>query len=66
MKSKILTVVGYFDPVDVLRKSRKFCYSEIVAVGPAKGPKKEPKKADEKKKDHIVIDVSVCTSAITS
>ncbi|CAL5323231.1 unnamed protein product [Camellia sinensis] len=60
MKDKKLTVTGDIDPVIVVAKLRKLCYTEIVTVGPAKEPEKkkeeakkeEPKKAgDEKNKD---------------
>ncbi|KAL7107038.1 hypothetical protein ACP275_06G028900 [Erythranthe tilingii] len=63
-KDKKLTVTGDIDPVAVVARLRKICYTEIVSVGPAKEPEKkkeepkkeepkkeEPKKADEKKKD---------------
>ena len=52
MKDKKLTVTGDIDPVDVVNKLRKLCFTEIVSVGPAKEEKKkeEPKK-DDKKKD---------------
>lgn len=53
MKEKKLTVVGDVDPVCVVSKLRKFWYTEIVSVGPAKEPekKKEEAKKDEGKKD---------------
>ena len=57
MKDKKLTVTGEIDPVDVVNKLRKLCFTDIVSVGPAKEEKKkeeakkeEPKK-DDKKKD---------------
>ncbi|KAF3448615.1 hypothetical protein FNV43_RR09328 [Rhamnella rubrinervis] len=52
MKEKKLTVVGNVDPVDVVGKLRKFWFTEVVSVGPAKEPeKKEEGKKDEAKKD---------------
>lgn len=50
MKDKKLTVVGGVDPVDVVKKVRKFwpC-TEILTVGPAKEEKKDDKKKDDKK-----------------
>ncbi|XP_075647636.1 heavy metal-associated isoprenylated plant protein 39-like [Castanea sativa] len=57
MKDKKLTVTGDIDPVDVVNKLRKLCYTDIVSVGPAKEekkkeePKKEEPKKDDKKKD---------------
>ena len=56
-KDKKLTVTGDIDPVDVVNKLRKLCFTEIVSVGPAKEekkkeePKKEEPKKDDKKKD---------------
>lgn len=52
MKEKKLTVIGDVDPVNVVSKLRKFWYTEIVSVGPAKEEKKkEDGKKDEGKKD---------------
>ncbi|TXG71017.1 hypothetical protein EZV62_005952 [Acer yangbiense] len=59
MKDKKLTVVGDIDPVEIVGKLRKLCYTEIVSVGPAKEPEKkkeepkkeEPKKPEDKKKE---------------
>ncbi|KAK7837382.1 heavy metal-associated isoprenylated plant protein 39 [Quercus suber] len=53
MKDKKLTVTGDIDPVDVVNKLRKLCFTEIVSVGPAKEEKKkeEPKKEEPKKDD---------------
>ncbi|KAK9994583.1 hypothetical protein SO802_024286 [Lithocarpus litseifolius] len=57
MKDKKLTVTGDIDPVDVVNKLRKLCFTDIVSVGPAKEekkkeePKKEEPKKDDKKKD---------------
>ncbi|GLU05850.1 hypothetical protein SLE2022_229270 [Rubroshorea leprosula] len=53
MKEKKLTVVGDVDPVCVVTKLRKkkWRYTEIVTVGPAKEEKKDDKKKDEGKKD---------------
>ncbi|XP_047967571.1 heavy metal-associated isoprenylated plant protein 39-like [Salvia hispanica] len=50
-KDKKLTVTGDIDPIDVVAKLRKICYTEIISVGPAKEEKKkdEPKKEDPKK-----------------
>ncbi|KAG6409859.1 hypothetical protein SASPL_127901 [Salvia splendens] len=51
-KDKKLTVTGDIDPIDVVAKLRKICYTEIISVGPAKEPEKkkeEPKKEDPKK-----------------
>ncbi|KAG6387730.1 hypothetical protein SASPL_152922 [Salvia splendens] len=52
-KDKKLTVTGDIDPIDVVAKLRKICYTEIISVGPAKEPEKkkeDPKKAAEDKK----------------
>jgi len=62
MKDKKLTVTGDVDPVTVVSKLRKICYTDIVSVGPAKEEKKDggadkkkedenKKKAEEKKKE---------------
>ncbi|XP_022891111.1 probable LRR receptor-like serine/threonine-protein kinase At1g51880 [Olea europaea var. sylvestris] len=48
MKEKKLTVVGGFDPVQVVSKLSKSWYTEILTVGPAKEPEK---KKEEGKKD---------------
>eukprot|EP01018_Ginkgo_biloba_P027495 Gb_25184 [translate_table: standard] len=47
MKEKKITVVGEADPVFLTAKLRKFRYTDLLSVGPAK----EEKKADEKKPD---------------
>ncbi|KAL3833456.1 hypothetical protein ACJIZ3_008192 [Penstemon smallii] len=49
MNEKKLTVIGDVDPVQVVSKLRKFWYTDIVTVGPAKEPEK--KKENEKKDD---------------
>lgn len=51
MKDKKLTVIGDVDPVDIVSKLRKLCYTEILTVGPAKEEKKDDKKKDEGKKE---------------
>ncbi|XP_010934499.1 heavy metal-associated isoprenylated plant protein 39 [Elaeis guineensis] len=50
MKDKKLTVIGAVDPVDIVKKLRKFWFTEILSVGPAKDEKKkdEPKKEEKK------------------
>ncbi|KAG9134377.1 hypothetical protein Leryth_016257 [Lithospermum erythrorhizon] len=51
---KKLTVTGEIDPVKVVAKLRKFCYTEILSVGPDKEPEKkeeEPKKDEGNKED---------------
>ncbi|KAG1360700.1 heavy metal-associated isoprenylated plant protein 39 [Cocos nucifera] len=59
MKDKKLTVIGAVDPVDIVRKLRKFWFTEILSVGPAKEekkkeePKKEEKKEEPKKKKDV-------------
>ncbi|XP_054788054.1 heavy metal-associated isoprenylated plant protein 39-like [Prosopis cineraria] len=45
MKDKKLTVIGDIDPVNVVRKLRKLCRTEIVSVGAAK---ESEKKTEEK------------------
>ncbi|KAJ0028591.1 hypothetical protein Pint_36255 [Pistacia integerrima] len=59
MNNNKLTVIGEnFDPVSIVKKLRKLCFTEIVSVGPAKEPEKKkeeakkekPKKADDNKK----------------
>ncbi|KAG5579484.1 hypothetical protein H5410_050111 [Solanum commersonii] len=56
MKCKKLTVIGTVDPVSVVSRLRKFWWTEILIVGPAKAPvqqKKleEPKKEETKKEE---------------
>ncbi|WMV49293.1 hypothetical protein MTR67_042678 [Solanum verrucosum] len=55
MKCKKLTVVGTVDPVSVVSRLRKFWWTEILIVGPAKAPvqekKEEPKKEETKKEE---------------
>eukprot|EP00258_Populus_trichocarpa_P003817 XP_002305266.2 heavy metal-associated isoprenylated plant protein 39 isoform X2 [Populus trichocarpa] len=51
---KKLTVTGDIDPVNIVKKLRKFCHVEIVSVGEAKEPEKkkeEPEKQEDEKKD---------------
>jgi len=48
MKEKKITVIGEADPVSLTIKLRKFGFTELLSVGPAKEEKKEEKK-DEKK-----------------
>ena len=43
MKEKTITVIGEADPVFLAAKLRKFGYTELESVGPAK---EEDKKAD--------------------
>ncbi|KAL8544101.1 hypothetical protein ACS0TY_004588 [Phlomoides rotata] len=53
-KDKKLTLTGDIDPVAVVGKLRKLCFTEILSVGPAKEPEKkkeEPKKAEPKKEE---------------
>ncbi|KAI5591190.1 hypothetical protein BDE02_04G062200 [Populus trichocarpa] len=53
---KKLTVTGDIDPVNIVKKLRKFCHVEIVSVGEAKEPEKkkeEPEKQEDEKKDVI-------------
>lgn len=53
-KDKKLTVTGNVDPVELVKKLKKLCHTEIVSVGPAKEAEKkkdEPKKAEAKKTD---------------
>ncbi|KAK4794984.1 hypothetical protein SAY86_012978 [Trapa natans] len=59
MKEKKLTVIGTFDPVNVVIKLRKHWQTDIVTMGPAKEPEKkeeeqpqkEGSKEDEKKEE---------------
>ncbi|KAH0778489.1 hypothetical protein KY290_004916 [Solanum tuberosum] len=55
MKGKKLTVIGTVDPVSVVSRLRKFWWTEILIVGPAKAPvqekKEEPKKEETKKEE---------------
>ncbi|XP_015055207.1 heavy metal-associated isoprenylated plant protein 39-like [Solanum pennellii] len=55
MKGKKLTVIGTVDPVSVVSRLRKFWWTEILIVGPAKTPeqekKEEPKKEETKKEE---------------
>eukprot|EP01018_Ginkgo_biloba_P027500 Gb_25180 [translate_table: standard] len=48
MKEKKITVIGEADPVFLTAKLRKFGYTDLLSVGPAK---EEDKKADEKKEE---------------
>ena len=45
MKDQKLTVIGDIDPVDIVARLRKMCFTEIVTVGPEK-QEEEPKKPD--------------------
>ena len=55
MKEKKITVIGEADPVFLTVKLRKFGFTELLSVGPAKeekkaeGEKKEGAKKEEKK-----------------
>ncbi|CAN4125053.1 unnamed protein product [Withania somnifera] len=51
MKSKKLTIIGTVDPVRVVSRLRKFWWTEILIVGPAKAPEREKK--EEPKKDEV-------------
>ncbi|XP_060204644.1 heavy metal-associated isoprenylated plant protein 39-like isoform X3 [Lycium barbarum] len=54
MKGKKLTIIGTVDPVSVVSRLRKFWWTEILIVGPAKEPeKKEKPKIEEPKKEEI-------------
>ncbi|XP_059444657.1 heavy metal-associated isoprenylated plant protein 39-like [Corylus avellana] len=48
MKDQKMTVIGDVDPVDIVKKVKKYWHTEILTVGPAK---EEKKKEDEKKKE---------------
>ncbi|KAH9304403.1 hypothetical protein KI387_008807 [Taxus chinensis] len=49
MKEKKITVIGDVDPVYLTSKLRRFGFTELVSVGPAKEEKKEGEKKEEKK-----------------
>ncbi|XP_057842343.1 heavy metal-associated isoprenylated plant protein 39 [Cryptomeria japonica] len=51
MKEKKMTVIGEVDPVNVTSKLRKFGYTELLSVGPAKEEKKEAPQKQEAKKE---------------
>ncbi|KAI7995406.1 Heavy metal-associated isoprenylated plant protein 39 [Camellia lanceoleosa] len=54
MNEKKLTVIGDVDPVIVVSKLRKLCYTTVLTIGPAKEPEKkkeEPKKEEAKKEE---------------
>ncbi|XP_074556064.1 uncharacterized protein LOC141811890 isoform X1 [Curcuma longa] len=51
MNAKTMTVIGSVDPVSVVTKLRKFWYTNIVSIGPAKEEKEEPKKEEAKKEE---------------
>ena len=51
MKEKKITVIGEADPVFLTAKLRKFGYTDLLSVGPAKEEKKDDKKPDEKKNE---------------
>ncbi|PKU72952.1 heavy metal-associated isoprenylated plant protein 39 isoform X1 [Dendrobium catenatum] len=53
MNERKLTVIGTVDPIDLVRKLRKFWHTELLSVGPAKEPEKkeEPKKEEAKKEE---------------
>ncbi|XP_059301599.1 heavy metal-associated isoprenylated plant protein 39-like isoform X2 [Lycium ferocissimum] len=58
MKGKKLTIIGTVDPVSVVSRLRKFWWTEILIVGPAKEPeKKEKPKKEEPKKEEIKKEV---------
>ncbi|KAG5568448.1 hypothetical protein H5410_064531 [Solanum commersonii] len=48
-KEKKLTITGNIDPVSLVFKLRKLCYTDILSVGPAKEP--EIKKDEGNQKD---------------
>ncbi|XP_057856547.1 heavy metal-associated isoprenylated plant protein 39 [Cryptomeria japonica] len=49
MKERKMTVIGDVDPVYLTSKLRKFGFTELLSVGPAKEEKKEGEKKEEKK-----------------
>ncbi|KAH9306032.1 hypothetical protein KI387_010436, partial [Taxus chinensis] len=49
MKEKKITVIGDVDPVYLTSKLRRFGFTELVSVGPAKEEKKEGEKKEENK-----------------
>ncbi|XP_057842350.1 heavy metal-associated isoprenylated plant protein 39-like [Cryptomeria japonica] len=49
MKENKITVIGDVDPVCLASKLRKFCFTDLLSVGPAKEEKKEGEKKEEKK-----------------
>ncbi|KAH9306035.1 hypothetical protein KI387_010439, partial [Taxus chinensis] len=51
MKEKKITVIGDVDPVYLTSKLRRFGFTGLVSVGPAKEEKKEGEKKEEKKPD---------------
>jgi len=51
MKDQKMIVIGNVDPVDVVKKLKKFWHTEILTVGPAKEEKKEEPKKEEPKKE---------------
>jgi hypothetical protein len=51
MKDQKMIVIGNVDPVDVVKKLKKFWHTEILTVGPAKEEKKEEPKKEEKKEE---------------
>ena len=63
MKDEKITVIGEADPVDVAMKLRKFGYTELLSVGPAKEEKKTEGQKKEKKKAEIPTFVHVNSSS---
>lgn len=51
MKEKKITVIGDADPVSLTIKLRKFGFTELLSVGPAKEEKKDEKKPATEKKE---------------
>ncbi|GLJ10201.1 hypothetical protein SUGI_0123930 [Cryptomeria japonica] len=49
MKENKITVIGDVDPVCLASKLRKFGFTDLLSVGPAKEEKKEGEKKEQKK-----------------
>lgn len=49
MKERKITVIGDADPIFLTVKLRKFGFTELLSVGPAKEEKKPEEKKEEKK-----------------
>eukprot|EP01018_Ginkgo_biloba_P027494 Gb_25185 [translate_table: standard] len=54
MKEKIITVIGEADPVFLTSKLRKFGYTELLSVGPAK-EEKPPEKEEKRENPPTIV-----------
>ncbi|KAI9085216.1 hypothetical protein K1719_032849 [Acacia pycnantha] len=62
MKDKKLTVTGDIDPIKVVEKLRKLCYTEIVSVGASESEKKSEEKIENIA--HAIVPASLSYSRV--